>query len=172
MRSITSLACLALPIICSTALRALSIRGTSRSSHRRHASPNVTTVASGWFTSWAMEAVSSPSVVTRVTRASSASASRRASEASTCSLRSQRRVGHRQVAPAMRKGEPLCVTDFLSREAPVEIRLGRLLKDLHSYEVGYVHSDDRLRRHTPSPLDGWIHPLIPVISSHDGYTIG
>jgi hypothetical protein len=49
--SITSLACFALPIICSTALSALSIQGTSRSSHRRHASPNVTTVASGWFTS-------------------------------------------------------------------------------------------------------------------------
>src|SRR3981189_81496 len=84
----------------------------------------------------------------------------------------QRRVGHRQIAPAMRKGEPLCVTDFLSREAPVEIRLGRLLKDLHSQEVGYVHPDDRLRRHTPSPLEGRVHPLIPIISSDDGYAIG
>jgi hypothetical protein len=55
---------------------------------------------------------------------------------------------------AKRKVEPRCVIDFLSREAPVVIRLGRLLKILRSHEVGYVLADEHLRRHTKSPLEG------------------
>src|SRR5712671_489292 len=83
----------------------------------------------------------------------------------------QRRVGHRQVAPAKSKVEPPCITDFLSREAPVVIRLGRLLKAFRPQEVGYVLPDERLRRHTPSLLEGRVHPLKTVIWSDDGYAI-
>src|SRR5882762_5594421 len=78
--------------------------------------------------------------------------------------RPQRRIGYREVAPAKRLVEPLCVTDFLSRETAVEIRLGRLLKALPSQKLGYVLPDERLGWHTPSPLEGWVHPLKPVSS--------
>src|ERR1700716_2551055 len=86
--------------------------------------------------------------------------------------RPQRRIGYREVAPTKRLVEPLCVTDFLSRETAVEIRPGRLLKALPSQKLGYVLPDERLGWHTPSPLEGWVHPLKPVVWSDDGYAIG
>src|ERR1700676_2960241 len=86
--------------------------------------------------------------------------------------RPQRRIGCREVAPANRLVEPLCVTDLLSRETAVEVRLGRLLKVLPSQKLGYVLPDERLGWHTPSPLEGWVHPLKPVVWSDDGYAIG
>ena len=58
-------------------------------SRPRHALALLTMAASGWFSSWAKEAVTSPSVVTRVTCVSAACASRKASEASQCSVRSR-----------------------------------------------------------------------------------
>ena len=81
-RRITSLARLPSPIIHSTERRAPSRSGVSRFSQRRQASALATIPASGWFTSWAMEAVSSPSVVTRITCARFACVSRNAP--STC----------------------------------------------------------------------------------------
>src|ERR1700739_2307641 len=90
----------------------------------------------------------------------------------TLRVRPQRRVGYRQVAPAMREGEPHAVADFLSCEALVEIPLQRLLKILHSHKVGYVHPDDRRGRQAPSPREGWGHLLIAVISSDDAYAVG
>ncbi len=45
--------------------------GTGRLSQRRPASPLATMAASGWLTSWAIDAVSSPRVATRETWASS-----------------------------------------------------------------------------------------------------
>src|SRR5882762_3840758 len=187
IRSTTSLARMPSFTIRATACRVSSRFGGRASSQRNAAWALVTVAAIGWLTSWAIEAVSCPMVVTRLTCASSICASRRASEASTCSVRSRlitstastrsevgrkRRVGYRQVAPANRKGEPPCVTDFLSREAPLVKRLGRLLKVLYSQEVGDVLPDERLRRHTVSPLEGRVHPLIPVIWSDDDYAIG
>src|SRR5258708_16483001 len=85
--------------------------------------------------------------------------------------RPQRRIGYREVASAKRLVEPLCVTDFLSRETAVEIRLGRLLKAFPSQKLGYVLPDERVGWHTPSPLEGWVHPLKPVIWSDAGYAI-
>src|SRR5271166_2607656 len=71
-RRMTSAARLPSSIMRSTAPRTSSRSGTSRASQRRHAPPLATMAASGWLTSWAIEAVSSPKVVTRVTCASSA----------------------------------------------------------------------------------------------------
>jgi hypothetical protein len=84
----------------------------------------------------------------------------------------QGRVGHCEVAPADSKVEPRCIIYFLSGEAAVVIRLGRLLKSLRAQEVSNVLADKLLRRYSPSPLEGWIHALPPVIASDDGYTIG
>jgi hypothetical protein len=53
---------------------ALSIWGGLAASQRFAAAALATMAARGWFTSWAMEAVSSPIVITRDTRASSARA--------------------------------------------------------------------------------------------------
>src|SRR6266851_3606999 len=87
-RRITSLARLPSLMIHSAARRASSRSGLPRSSQRRQATAALTTAASGWFTSWAIEAVSSPSVVTRVTWASSACALRSVSSACLRSVRS------------------------------------------------------------------------------------
>ena len=76
-RRITPLARLPSSIIHSTERRAAFRSGVSQSSQRRQASALATTAASGWFTSWAIEAVSCPIVVTRLTCASSIWASRR-----------------------------------------------------------------------------------------------
>src|ERR1700682_533302 len=84
--------------------------------------------------------------------------------------RSARIMG--RAGPAKSKVEPPCIADFLSREALVVIRPGRLLKALRPQEVGYVLPDERLRRHTPSLLERRVHPLKPVIWSDDGYAIG
>src|SRR6201747_2749258 len=87
----------------------------------------------------------------------------------------QRRIGHGEVAPARSKVcvvEPRCLTDFLSREAPVVIWFGRLLKKVRVYEASFAPADKLLRRYTVSPLEGWVHPSIPVIASDDGYEIG
>src|SRR5882757_8218872 len=87
----------------------------------------------------------------------------------------QRRIGHGDVAPARRKVcvvEPRCVTDFLSREAPVVIWSGRLLEKVRVYELSFVPADKLLRRYTVSPLEGRVHLSIPVIASDDGYEIG
>ena len=62
---ITSAARLPSLTILVTAAPASSRFGPAAPSHRRHALPFVTTAARGWFTSWAMEAASSPIVVTR-----------------------------------------------------------------------------------------------------------
>ncbi len=59
-RWMISLARLPLLITSSRASRASARSGTSRSSHRRPTSPLVTMAASGWLTSCAIEAVSSP----------------------------------------------------------------------------------------------------------------
>jgi hypothetical protein len=65
----------------STVARISSGRGVSRASNRRQIWPLVTTAASGWLTSWEIEAVSSPRVITRPTCASSACAFCNASSA-------------------------------------------------------------------------------------------
>ena len=80
-RRITSLARLPSSITHSAERRAPARLGVSWSSQRTQASALAMTAASGWFTSWAMDVVSSPSVVTRVTCASSACALRSASSA-------------------------------------------------------------------------------------------
>src|ERR1700677_307600 len=87
-------------------------------------------------------------------------------------VRLQGRIGHCEVAPAKSKVEPPFIADFLSGEAPVVIRLGRPLKSVRSQEVSYVLADKLLRRHSPSPLEGRICTLPPVIASNDGYAIG
>jgi hypothetical protein len=56
----------------STESRASSRSGGFCPSQRKQASPVVTIAAIGWFTSWTIEAASSPSVATRVAWASSA----------------------------------------------------------------------------------------------------
>ena len=56
-RRMISLARLPLLIMSPTASRTSAKSGTSRSSHRRQTSPLVTIAASGWLTSWAIEAV-------------------------------------------------------------------------------------------------------------------
>jgi hypothetical protein len=50
--------------------------------------------------------------------------------------RPQRRIGHRQVAPAVFIGEPPYVADLFARETPVQIRFDRLLEDFDAKQVG------------------------------------
>src|SRR5260370_32102964 len=86
-------------------------------------------------------------------------------------VRPQRRIAYRPVLPAMSGGEPVCEADLFSREAPVQIRLCPLLEGFPAYEVSYVHTDDLLGGHSPKPRKDRVDPLIPVISSDDGYVI-
>src|ERR1700732_4746790 len=55
----------------------------------------------------------------------------------------QRRMRHRKVALAKWKVEPRCVIDFLSREAPIVMRLGGPFKILRAGEVRYMLADKR-----------------------------
>ena len=72
-----------------TAVRVSPRFGFSPARRRKHASPLVTIAASGWVTSWAIEAVSSPTVITRLTCASSAWARCKPSSERFRSLRSR-----------------------------------------------------------------------------------
>ena len=72
IRLITSPARVPSLIMRSTARRAASRFGVSPVSQRKQAFPLLTNPVSGWLTSWAIAAVSSPRVVTRATRVSSA----------------------------------------------------------------------------------------------------
>lgn len=74
IRLMTSPARLASLIMRSTDRRAVSRLGVSPASQRKQAFPLLTNPVSGWLTSWAIAAVSSPRVVRRATRASSARA--------------------------------------------------------------------------------------------------
>jgi hypothetical protein len=80
----------------SSTRRVLAISGGSAASQRVHAAAFATIAPSGWFTSWAIAAVSSPIIVTRDTRASSSrtdcsaeSLSRKVASASLRSLMSR-----------------------------------------------------------------------------------
>jgi hypothetical protein len=73
-RLMTSAARMPLLIMASTELRPLPRLGGSQASQRKQALPWVTNAVSGWLISWAIAAVSSPSVVTRATCARSARA--------------------------------------------------------------------------------------------------
>jgi len=86
-------------------------------------------------------------------------------------VRSQRRAGPRHVAPAEGIAEPPRVAALFSVEAPVQVRLGRLLEDVHPHNIGDVPPDDPLCRHPPLPLVDRVHLLIPVIPSDDGDAI-
>lgn len=70
MRAMTSLARCASPRMRSSAWPALARLGGSWASQRWQALPLVTMAASGWLTSWAMEAVNCPRLVVWVMRSS------------------------------------------------------------------------------------------------------
>ena len=74
-------------------------RAVARKDQCKAASALVTTAVIGWLTSWAIEAVSCPMVVTRLTRAISVWASRKASAACLLSVISW-------IVPNMRWGRP------------------------------------------------------------------
>ena len=75
-----------------TASRASSRLGASPASQRRQALPLLTTPASGWLTSCAIEAASSPMMLTRLMCARSASSWRSLSRSSSARLRSSMSV--------------------------------------------------------------------------------
>lgn len=71
IRLMISDACVAFSTLRCEAARASLRSGASLASHRTQALALITTAASGWLISWAIEAVSCPSEVTRVTRSNS-----------------------------------------------------------------------------------------------------
>ncbi|MNN40926.1 hypothetical protein D3C81_1550170 [compost metagenome] len=87
--------------------RAYSISGLLRASQRRLAPAFETIDINGWLISWAMEAVSWPTVVARATRARSAWALRSASSALRRVVTSVTVPTYSSVSPSVTSGLPI-----------------------------------------------------------------